>query len=248
MHEPTNHGPQPTAFKRFLTRASVIVKQPRRLQSLLAQVSKKIARISNKRIAGFKADVELLACLVKDFIAGRYRDISPQALITIVGGLLYFVVPLDAMPDFLFGWGLLDDGAVIADCLESDGKIKYAAVSYPHTSEWVVPEKLTLTPQDCSRKARYISDYSGMSDASCVCNTFKLDIIVDGDSDKLGFGDSRTTISYQSSEPIGTTEYTQSSSYEAPIKAITTNYCTMKIDCKANKNDCAGKGVPSGDA
>ncbi len=114
MHEPTNQGPQPTAFKRFLTRASVIVKQPRRLQSLLAQVSKKIARISNKRIAGFKADVELLACLVKDFIAGRYRDISPQALITIVGGLLYFVVPLDAMPDFLFGWGLLDDGAVIA--------------------------------------------------------------------------------------------------------------------------------------
>ena len=25
----------------------------------------------------------------------------------------YFVVPLDAVPDFLFGWGLVDDAAVI---------------------------------------------------------------------------------------------------------------------------------------
>ena len=68
-----------------------------------------------------------------------------------------------------------------------------------------------------------------------ACNTFTLDIIVEANSDKRDFGDSRTTISYQSSESIETTDYTQSSSYQAPIKAITINDCSMKVDCKANK-------------
>jgi len=31
-----------------------------------------------------------------------------------VAALLYFIAPLDALPDFLFGWGLLDDAAVIS--------------------------------------------------------------------------------------------------------------------------------------
>ena len=63
---------------------------------------------------------------------------------------------------------MLRHGGVIADCLESDSKIKSAAVSYLHTCEWVVPEKIILTPRDGSRKARYIADYSGMSDPLCV--------------------------------------------------------------------------------
>jgi hypothetical protein len=140
------------------------------------------------------------------------------------------------------------DGEVITSCLESDGKIKYAAVSYPHTSEWVVPNKLTLTPQDCSKKARYVSDNPDVSDVLCECKSFALDILVDGDSDNLGPGDTKTTIRYQSSDPIGTVEYTQSDKYQAPIKTITTNNCTLKIDCYDDKNDCAGRGVPSGDA
>ena len=33
---------------------------------------------------------------------------------TVVAAVLYFVVPFDAVPDFLFGWGLVDDAAVLS--------------------------------------------------------------------------------------------------------------------------------------
>jgi len=32
----------------------------------------------------------------------------------VVAAILYFVVPFDAVPDFLFGWGLVDDAAVLS--------------------------------------------------------------------------------------------------------------------------------------
>ena len=44
---------------------------------------------------------------------------SAQALLTIVAGLLYFVSPLDAIPDWLRGIGLLDDLAVLAWVLKT---------------------------------------------------------------------------------------------------------------------------------
>jgi uncharacterized membrane protein YkvA (DUF1232 family) len=32
----------------------------------------------------------------------------------VAAAVAYFVVPFDAVPDFLFGWGLVDDAAVIS--------------------------------------------------------------------------------------------------------------------------------------
>jgi uncharacterized membrane protein YkvA (DUF1232 family) len=35
-------------------------------------------------------------------------------MIVVAAAVAYFVVPFDAVPDFLFGWGLVDDAAVIS--------------------------------------------------------------------------------------------------------------------------------------
>jgi uncharacterized membrane protein YkvA (DUF1232 family) len=32
----------------------------------------------------------------------------------VAAAIVYFVVPFDGIPDFLFGWGLVDDAAVIS--------------------------------------------------------------------------------------------------------------------------------------
>ncbi|MFZ3154888.1 YkvA family protein, partial [Pseudomonas sp.] len=45
---------------------------------------------------------------------GEYRAIDSRALLAVVAALLYFVTPLDAIPDWLFGIGLVDDLAVLA--------------------------------------------------------------------------------------------------------------------------------------
>ncbi|HCA00251.1 MAG TPA: hypothetical protein DEO97_17460, partial [Pseudomonas sp.] len=44
---------------------------------------------------------------------GEYRAISPNALVAVVAGLLYFLSPLDAIPDWIPGLGFVDDLAVL---------------------------------------------------------------------------------------------------------------------------------------
>ena len=52
--------------------------------------------------------------LVKAYINGDYRRIPYGSLLLIVGAILYFVMPVDTIPDFLAVLGLTDDAAVIA--------------------------------------------------------------------------------------------------------------------------------------
>ena len=55
-----------------------------------------------------------LVRLVRAYANGSYRQISAQALLTIVAALVYFVSPIDLIPDFILGLGLIDDAAVLA--------------------------------------------------------------------------------------------------------------------------------------
>ena len=54
-----------------------------------------------------------MLALLKAYVSGEYRNVSARSLITIVAAVLYFVVPMDLIPDFLLALGLLDDAAVI---------------------------------------------------------------------------------------------------------------------------------------
>lgn len=60
--------------------------------------------------------VSLLAFfrLIRAYLRGSYRQISTQSLLTIVAALVYFVSPIDLIPDFILGLGLIDDATVLA--------------------------------------------------------------------------------------------------------------------------------------
>jgi len=57
--------------------------------------------------------MQLLFSLVKDWSNGSYKNISKSAILAIIGGIIYFVSPLDVVPDWLLGLGLVDDAAVL---------------------------------------------------------------------------------------------------------------------------------------
>lgn len=44
---------------------------------------------------------------------GEYRAISKSTLVSVVAALLYFLSPLDALPDWIPGLGFIDDLAVM---------------------------------------------------------------------------------------------------------------------------------------
>jgi uncharacterized membrane protein YkvA (DUF1232 family) len=65
----------------------------------------------------FVEDFKLLMALVKDYWRGRYKEIPYWTIAAIVAALLYVLNPLDLIPDFIPGFGQIDDAAVVAACL-----------------------------------------------------------------------------------------------------------------------------------
>lgn len=63
-------------------------------------------------------DLKDLYRLFIDSIKGRYR-LHPALLSIIGGGLLYFIIPLDLIPDYIPIAGLLDDFAVLSAIINS---------------------------------------------------------------------------------------------------------------------------------
>jgi len=69
----------------------------------------------------------LMFGLLGDWIAGKYKDVSWQTIGLIVVGLIYFVSPLDIIPDILGPLGLGDDAVVLGLII---AQIKHEIDSY----------------------------------------------------------------------------------------------------------------------
>ncbi len=64
-------------------------------------------------------DLPLLFRLLKAWTTGNYRGLSLRTLISLVAALIYVLSPVDFIPDFIPGIGLIDDAAVLAFLLHS---------------------------------------------------------------------------------------------------------------------------------
>ncbi|OLU34787.1 YkvA family protein [Pseudomonas sp. PA27(2017)] len=109
----------PWNFARYLPVAQRFLKRGR-LPALLLAVTRKSGG-GARSLSSLKGDLSLLQELCVAWWRGSYRAINPQALVAIVAGLIYFVSPLDAIPDFIPGLGLIDDLAVLAWVMKTWG-------------------------------------------------------------------------------------------------------------------------------
>ena len=51
--------------------------------------------------------------MIRAYVSGEYRELPWRTLIILVAGILYFVTPLDLIPDFIPALGFVDDISVI---------------------------------------------------------------------------------------------------------------------------------------
>jgi uncharacterized membrane protein YkvA (DUF1232 family) len=58
--------------------------------------------------------LQLLFSLVKDYANGNYTAVPKSTIVAIVAALLYFISPLDIIPDFLVGLGFVDDAFILS--------------------------------------------------------------------------------------------------------------------------------------
>ena len=60
-----------------------------------------------------------IGSLVKAYASGEYRDIELKSLIIMIASLVYFLSPIDLLPDFLPFLGYADDIALLTFVLQN---------------------------------------------------------------------------------------------------------------------------------
>lgn len=130
---------------RYLRQARRVLSRGR-LPRLLLAVSQKSA--GGERFARLRDDLQLLQGLCAAWWRGEYRAIEAQAMLAVVAALVYFLAPLDVLPDWLLGLGLLDDLAVLAWVLRTwDGELQRYA---DWRAQWAPQElaRIESVPQE----------------------------------------------------------------------------------------------------
>jgi uncharacterized membrane protein YkvA (DUF1232 family) len=102
-------------FQNVLKRATGIVNNPVKISELLSSVTSKISDMegNKKRVSEFMYKVKTMVRMLRAYISGEYRNIPWKSLVMIIGSLIYFMMPLDIIPDFIPATGLADDISII---------------------------------------------------------------------------------------------------------------------------------------
>jgi uncharacterized membrane protein YkvA (DUF1232 family) len=109
-----------TFYKAALGKAPRIAKNADGLLKLLKTALLKTQKMG---VGGtfdiIREKVTLIGNLVKAYASGEYREIEMPSLLKIIAGLIYFISPIDIIPDFLPFIGLTDDIALLIYIIKS---------------------------------------------------------------------------------------------------------------------------------
>lgn len=97
----------------FGKQVDLIVRQEQKVVKLIHQVGDKLAKLAhNPKVKKLTAPVLVFIRMVKAHFSGRHR-IEVSTLGLIVLALVYFISPIDLIPDFLGFFGFADDLSVV---------------------------------------------------------------------------------------------------------------------------------------
>ena len=109
-------------FAGLLNRAAQYAKNPDKLKDLASKAVRKAESAGHDGVLKELWDA-LMAFLrlIGAYARGDYRQIPWETLTLIVAAVLYFLMPIDVIPDVLVGLGYVDDAAVIAWVMNTAG-------------------------------------------------------------------------------------------------------------------------------
>jgi uncharacterized membrane protein YkvA (DUF1232 family) len=110
-----------TLFSFLTQKAARLLGKPGKILLLLHDAYRKLTTADNQK-NGFAQIKDLMFTfirLVRNFTNGRYRQVSRKSIIIGVATLLYLVLPIDLVPDFIPMFGLMDDLSLMAWFIKS---------------------------------------------------------------------------------------------------------------------------------
>jgi len=104
----------------YQTQAENIASNRDKINGLLQKVSGKMKEIAeNPAVKESITQFEVAFRMVKAHVTNEYKGVSNRTLGMLVLGLLYFVLPVDFIPDFIPVIGYVDDLTVIVAIFKS---------------------------------------------------------------------------------------------------------------------------------
>jgi len=100
-------------LQRLTRTAEALLKQPARLREKLANAAKKLRQTDSGQLQGIKGQLTELIEFSQDILRGNYQTLDVKTPVMVIAAILYFLLPLDSIPDFILGLGYLDDVTVI---------------------------------------------------------------------------------------------------------------------------------------
>ena|SRR5690554_2964947 len=102
-------------FKKAKKKAGKVAEDRERMMDLIHSVIEKMKKTEdrNELLKAAREKIATLTRMLKAYASGDYKTIPWKSLVLIVAGLIYFVNPLDLIPDFIPMIGLMDDLALL---------------------------------------------------------------------------------------------------------------------------------------
>ena len=102
-------------YKENSAEAEEILKDEAKMEELIEKVDEVYKTVPASETA--LSYIPLMMSLVKDHVKKEYTKTSQASMVSVVVALMYFVSPLDLIPDTIPMAGYVDDAVVISGCL-----------------------------------------------------------------------------------------------------------------------------------
>ena len=96
---------------KYFKKAKELISNPERLKET---VNTALEKFKKENIDKEREKFKDLFEMAKDYAKGDYRDISKLNFVYLIAAILYFLNPLDIIPDMILAVGFLDDFTVIS--------------------------------------------------------------------------------------------------------------------------------------
>lgn len=102
-------------FEKAKEKASEVAGDREKIDELLAASKEKLNKIhfENSKFSKLGHSLRTMLRMVRAYVNGTYKELPWKSLLGILGGLIYFMMPVDLIPDFIPFTGLIDDFTVI---------------------------------------------------------------------------------------------------------------------------------------
>ena len=110
-----------SSIKEYISKAKKIINDDEKLRKLIEDVLKKLKEISSdkKTSAKLNDSLRLFIRIINAYTSKEYTYVPWKTICLLVAGLIYFIYPVDLIPDFIPVSGLIDDVILIAWIYES---------------------------------------------------------------------------------------------------------------------------------